>query len=62
MNEIIYSPRVRQFIGSYEEVEAKRMELLPDTKNYLRVWPLDRDGNWVLEVWRANAAKYTRAG
>lgn len=62
MNEIVYSRRVRQFIGTYEEIESKRVELLTVAGTYLRMWPLDSDELWVLEAWTAKAEEYARAG
>jgi len=62
MNEVVYSPRVRQFIGTYAEIQSKRKELLTVAGIYLRMWPLDADLRWVLEVWTAKAEEYARAG
>jgi len=62
MNEIVYSRRVRQFIGTYEEIESKRAELLTAAGTYLRMWPLDSDELWALEAWTARAEEYARAG
>ena len=62
MNEIVYSRRVRQFIGTYEEIESKRKELLTTAGTYLRMWPLDSDELWALEAWTAKAEEYARAG
>ena len=62
MNEIVYSRRVRQFIGTYEEIESKRKELLTTAGTYLRMWPLDSDELWALEAWTARAEEYARAG
>ena len=62
MNEIVYSRRVRQFIGTYAEIESKRKELLTAAGTYLRMWPLDSDELWALEAWTAKAEEYARAG
>ena len=64
MRKIIYSSRVREYIGSMEELKWQQMRVaIRQPEACMRfLWRLPSTNEWVLQVWTARPEEYTRSG